>query len=100
MSLIITASHCLRPFQQYTCVFQVVAIEAATPLTNSHYLGAPRGEMYGAEHNLERFNPLTIAKTRPATPIDGLYLTGDLKGNNRLLSEEETSAANVHSLLP
>ncbi|KAI4877125.1 hypothetical protein NFI96_026476 [Prochilodus magdalenae] len=54
---------------------KLVMLHAVSPI-NMHGLGAPRGAMLSAEHNLERFHPLTIAKTRSTTPIKNLYLSG------------------------
>ena len=51
-------------------------MEVGTPLSNQYYLGTPRGEVYGIDHDAKRFSPLTISELRPETPISGLYLTG------------------------
>ncbi|XP_069800355.1 all-trans-retinol 13,14-reductase-like [Dendropsophus ebraccatus] len=49
---------------------------SGSPLTNEHYIGATRGEFYGAEHDIARLSPETAISIRPETPIKGLYLTG------------------------
>ena len=51
-------------------------IGIGSPVSNAHYLSQPHGEIYGLDHTLERFNPLTMAQLRPETDIPGLLLTG------------------------
>uniref|UniRef100_A0A665W3X4 Inactive all-trans-retinol 13,14-reductase-like n=1 Tax=Echeneis naucrates TaxID=173247 RepID=A0A665W3X4_ECHNA len=50
--------------------------DVATPLTNMHYLGAQRGAMYSAEHNLDRFHAEAVARNRCNTPVKNLYISG------------------------
>ncbi|XP_037093628.1 all-trans-retinol 13,14-reductase-like [Pollicipes pollicipes] len=51
-------------------------VSFGSPVTNNFYLGAPRGEMYGMDHNQERFSGESQTLLRPATDVPGLYLTG------------------------
>ncbi|XP_013887868.1 putative all-trans-retinol 13,14-reductase [Austrofundulus limnaeus] len=55
---------------------KLVFQDVASPLTNMHYLGAQRGAMYSAEHNLERFYAEAVAKNRCSTPVKNLYISG------------------------
>lgn len=51
-------------------------VDAGTPITNTHYIGAPKGEIYGADHGKGRFSPELNATVRAQTPLKNLYLTG------------------------
>jgi len=51
-------------------------VEIGTPVTNNHYLGSTKGEIYGLDHAIERTAPEVMAKLRPETDISGLFLTG------------------------
>ncbi|KAM9474187.1 all-trans-retinol 13,14-reductase [Salvelinus alpinus] len=55
---------------------KVEFIEAGTPITNTHYIGAPKGEIYGADHGTARFSAECSVTMRPQTPLKNLYLTG------------------------
>lgn len=50
--------------------------DVGTPLTNNYYIGSPKGEIYGLDHTVSRFDPAVSCQLRPASPIPGLYLTG------------------------
>ncbi|XP_043086966.1 inactive all-trans-retinol 13,14-reductase [Puntigrus tetrazona] len=55
---------------------KLVFQEAATPLTNTHYLSCNLGAIYSADHNLERFYAEAMARNRCDTPVKNLYLSG------------------------
>ncbi|KAK3740160.1 hypothetical protein QZH41_014090, partial [Actinostola sp. cb2023] len=50
--------------------------DVGSPLSNQYYIASPRGEIYGLDHNKDRFSPETCVNLRPNTTIPGLYLTG------------------------
>ena len=48
----------------------------STPLTMNRYINTTRGEFNGLEHGSTRFMARNQRLLRPATPIKGLFLTG------------------------
>ncbi|CAK8672438.1 unnamed protein product [Clavelina lepadiformis] len=55
---------------------KVEYIEGGSPLSHVYYLNSMHGEMYGMDHNIERFQYENAINIRPETSIPGLYLTG------------------------
>eukprot|EP01134_Creolimax_fragrantissima_P002616 CFRG2616T1 len=51
-------------------------LDVGTPLSNQHYLRASKGEMYGLDHNKNRFSAEATAELRPKTSIPNLCLCG------------------------
>ncbi|XP_052802651.1 all-trans-retinol 13,14-reductase-like [Mya arenaria] len=51
-------------------------LDVGTPLSNKYYLGQSEGEMYGLDHNIDRFLPEVSMELRPESGIKGLYFTG------------------------
>ncbi|KAJ7426712.1 hypothetical protein WISP_13293 [Willisornis vidua] len=51
-------------------------LSGGTPLTNQHYIGSPRGELYGADHGIARLQAEAMAAVRAETAVPNLYLTG------------------------
>ncbi|MFO1197587.1 MAG: NAD(P)/FAD-dependent oxidoreductase [Burkholderiaceae bacterium] len=51
----------------------LVYAELSTPLSTRWFQQNPHGEIYGLDHDVERFSQEWL---HPATPVKGLYLTG------------------------
>ncbi|XP_063694603.1 all-trans-retinol 13,14-reductase-like [Bolinopsis microptera] len=51
-------------------------VDIGTPVTNNHYISSTKGEIYGLDHNVDRFAPEANAALRPETDISGLIMTG------------------------
>jgi all-trans-retinol 13,14-reductase len=50
--------------------------DAASGLTNLHYIGGFQGSIYGLDHDLSRFNVSTFSALRAETDVKNLYLSG------------------------
>ncbi|XP_077979098.1 all-trans-retinol 13,14-reductase-like [Glandiceps talaboti] len=50
--------------------------EIGSPVSNKYYIAAPKGEIYGLDHNVKRTSAKVASALRPQTKIPNLYLTG------------------------
>lgn len=55
---------------------KVEYFDVGSPVTNNHYIGSLKGEIYGLDHSKIRFEAENVMKLRPESDIPGLYLTG------------------------
>jgi len=55
---------------------KVEYMELGSPVTNNYYIRSTKGEIYGLDHNKNRFRPDLATKLRPEIGVPGLYLTG------------------------
>nr|XP_039261191.1 all-trans-retinol 13,14-reductase-like isoform X2 [Styela clava] len=55
---------------------KVEYIDSGTPLSHKYYLGSPKGDIYGIDHTMRRFQKELGIGLRPETEIPGLYLSG------------------------
>ncbi|XP_071803253.1 all-trans-retinol 13,14-reductase-like [Asterias amurensis] len=55
---------------------KVEYFNVGSPVTNKYYIEAMKGEIYGLDHNKERFSTSTWHTLRAETDIPNLYLTG------------------------
>uniref|UniRef100_A0A8C8S8V1 All-trans-retinol 13,14-reductase n=1 Tax=Pelusios castaneus TaxID=367368 RepID=A0A8C8S8V1_9SAUR len=61
----------------YPCIEgKIECVSSGSPLSNQHYIAAPEGEIYGADHSISRMQAETTAALRPQTSVPNLYLTG------------------------
>ncbi|XP_068776646.1 all-trans-retinol 13,14-reductase [Struthio camelus] len=51
-------------------------LSGGTPLTNQHYIGSARGEIYGADQDIARLQAEAMATLRARTAVPNLFLTG------------------------
>lgn len=65
------------------CPLQIEYLSSGTPLTNQHYIASPKGEFYGANHDMARLQAEAIAAVRAQTPVPNLYLTGTMASTMR-----------------